>query len=77
MEYGLNPQVMAWDSFFKTRVPAIGASYISALDVFCKAQACLSRLGDDVTDLSVVDFGHLSKHRSVYLMDKIKADVFN
>ena len=77
MEYGLNPQVMAWDSFFKARVPAIGASYISALDVFCKAQACLSRLGDDVTDLPVVDFGHLSKHGSVYLMDKIKADVFN
>ncbi len=76
MAYGLNPQVADWDGFFKQHVPSIGASYISALDILCKGEGCLTRLGSDLIDLPVVDFGHLSKHGSIYFVDKIKAEIF-
>lgn len=76
MTYGLNPQTAEWDGFFKEHVPSVGASYISALDILCNGKGCLSRLGSDLVDLPVVDFGHLSKHGSIYFVDKIKAELF-
>lgn len=76
MTHGLNPDVAAWDDYLKHSVPTIGATYVSAYDIFCGADGCLSRLGDDAADLPFVDFGHLTKNGSIYLLDKIQREVF-
>lgn len=74
--YQLDPEMFSWDKFFKENVPALGVTYISALDVLCDTSGCMTRIGNDITNLPSVDFGHLSKNGSIYLFDRIKAKVF-
>ena len=73
---GLEKSVKSWDEFLKVKVPEFGASYVSIYDVLCNAEGCLTRLNGDVSDLPIVDFGHLSKDGAIYVVKKIKNSIF-
>jgi peptidoglycan/LPS O-acetylase OafA/YrhL len=53
-----------------------GVAYISALDILCNTEGCISRVGEEPSDLIAVDYGHLSKTGSEYFVEKIKNEIF-
>lgn len=76
MVFGLDGTVAAWDSYFKKQVPALGVDYLSAYDVFCNSEGCLTRIGKDIADLPVIDWGHLSAHGAIYLVNRMRNTIF-
>lgn len=74
MSYGLNPGVRIWDEYYKKHITMdkVGAEYISSYDAMCIDEACLTRIKDNPKDLVTIDWGHLSKSGSDFLMDSIK-----
>lgn len=76
MSYGLRTEPAKWDEYFKAEMPKIGVSYISALDIMCNAQGCLTRVGPDASELTAVDSGHLTKPASEYFVSKIGTKIF-
>jgi len=48
-----------------------GAEFISAADVLCNADGCLTRLGDAASDITVSDQVHLTEKASVFLVQGI------
>jgi hypothetical protein len=72
MRNGLDRMPFDYDAVLRREVPQMGATYVSALDVLCDADGCLTRAGPEVTDLSAVDWGHLSRGGSTYLMSHIQ-----
>jgi hypothetical protein len=54
----------------ETVVPA-GGEYISAVDVLCNDEGCLTRLGDAVSDITASDQVHLTEKASVFLVQGI------
>jgi peptidoglycan/LPS O-acetylase OafA/YrhL len=71
MNSGLVQEIAEWDSFLGNEVPKLGVSYLSAYQVLCNAQGCLTRVGPKSSDLTAVDYGHLSPAGSIYLVDHI------
>jgi hypothetical protein len=51
-------------------VPA-GAEFISARDVLCSAEGCLTRTGDSAAEISTSDQIHLTATGSAFLIDAI------
>jgi hypothetical protein len=50
---------------------AEGAEFISAADVLCNAQGCLTRLGEAASDITASDQVHLTENASVFLVQGI------
>lgn len=50
--------------------------YVSLIDAFCEKDKCLARVGDDPVDFVAIDYGHLSKKGSEYLINKISNKIF-
>ncbi|MGH6750599.1 MAG: acyltransferase family protein, partial [Bradyrhizobium sp.] len=48
-----------------------GAEIISAWDVLCNAEGCLTRIGDSAADISASDQIHLTEKGSAYLVEAI------
>jgi peptidoglycan/LPS O-acetylase OafA/YrhL len=61
----------AYDAVMRARLEPLGAEFISASDVFCDAQGCLTRIGDAAEDIVVSDQVHLTEKGSVFLIDSI------
>jgi peptidoglycan/LPS O-acetylase OafA/YrhL len=74
MRNGLMGAPFDYDAVLRREVPQLqlGATYVSALDVLCDADGCLTRVGPEVTDLSAVDWGHLTRGGSTYLISHIQ-----
>jgi hypothetical protein len=53
------------------RLEPLGAEFISASDVFCNAQGCLTRIGDAPADITVSDQVHITEKGSVFLIASI------
>jgi len=51
--------------------------YISAIDLLCNAEGCLSRVGEGPSDYVAVDYAHLSRAGSVYFAESIKQEIFS
>ncbi|EGT0624373.1 acyltransferase [Citrobacter freundii] len=77
MKDGLNPGVKIWDEYYKKHITmkSVGAEYISSYDAMCIDEACLTRIKDHPKDLVTIDWGHLSKAGSDFLMDSIKNNI--
>ncbi len=60
-----------YDEQMRARVVPEGAEFISAWDVFCNAEGCLTRLGDEASDITATDWIHLSEKASVFLVQSI------
>ena len=71
MDFGLVQEIAEWDSFLGSEVPKLGVSYLSAYKVLCNSQGCLTRVGPKSSDLTAIDYGHLSPAGSIYLVDHI------
>lgn len=71
MTWGLRGYIQPWDEFMKNEIPKVGAVYISAYDVFCNKSGCLAKQGNNVDNIYAVDWGHLTKNGSDFLIRKI------
>ncbi len=71
MDSGLDQEIAGWDSFLESEVPKLGVTYLSAYKVLCNAEGCLTRVGPKSSDLTAVDYGHLSPNGAIYLVDHI------
>jgi peptidoglycan/LPS O-acetylase OafA/YrhL len=62
---------MAYDALMRTRLEPLGAEFISASDVFCDSQGCLTRIGHATEGITVSDEVHLTEKGSVFLVESI------
>ncbi len=76
MSYGLLEHDAEWDQFFRTRIPRDRVAYASAQDVFCRSEGCLTHIGKRLSDLPVLDWGHLTRDGSVYLARALEDQLF-
>jgi peptidoglycan/LPS O-acetylase OafA/YrhL len=65
------------DVAVRDRLVAQGAEFISASDVMCNAEGCLTRLGPEASDMSASDAIHLTEKGSMFLIDAIIDRVLN
>ncbi|OCK57803.1 acyltransferase family protein [Bradyrhizobium sp. LMTR 3] len=61
----------AYDATMRARLEPLGAEFISASDVLCNAEGCLTRIGDAASDLTASDQVHLTEKASVFLIASI------
>lgn len=64
-------QQLEFDKNLKAMAEENGAIYLSALNALCDKSGCLATQGDDLLDLTTLDYGHLTPLASVYLLEKI------
>ncbi|WP_213949583.1 acyltransferase family protein [Luteibacter sp. dw_328] len=69
--FGLRPEIKDWDDYFSVAIPKLGVTYVSAYKALCNASGCLTHVGPLPTDLTAVDWGHLTKAGSEYLLTRI------
>jgi hypothetical protein len=69
-------KIEMWDAYFQEMIPQIGATYISAYRQFCNADGCLARLGETGSDVVTTDSNHLSPAASIFLLEKIRPQLF-
>jgi hypothetical protein len=55
---------------------ALGVEYISARQVLCNAEGCLTRVGPTADDVVATDVVHLSEQGSIFLVDAIADRLF-
>jgi peptidoglycan/LPS O-acetylase OafA/YrhL len=60
-----------YDAVMRARLVPLGAEFISASDVFCNEDGCLTRIGDTARDITVSDQVHLTEKGSVFLIQSI------
>lgn len=77
MRFGLVDADRAFDRYFSEKMPQNGVIYISAYDAMCDARGCITRLSNNASELTSVDFGHLTVSGSLYLVEKLKDRIFN
>ena len=77
MNHGLVKKDRDFDLFLSQNLRRKNVVYISSYDSLCNADGCLTRVSDNVSDLTAIDWGHLTSAGSVYLVEKIKNLVFD
>jgi peptidoglycan/LPS O-acetylase OafA/YrhL len=65
------------DAAERDALGAEGAEFISASDVMCNAEGCLTRIGDQAADLTASDKIHLTEKASIVLVAAIIDRVLN
>jgi len=66
-----------YDAELRRKLVPRGAEFISAWDVFCNADGCLARLGDEASDISASDGVHLTEKGSIFLIQAIIDRILN
>ena len=61
----------AYDAVMREALVPRGAEFISARDVLCNDEGCLTRLGDAASDITASDQVHLTEKASVFLIQSI------
>jgi hypothetical protein len=61
------------DAGIHQKAVAAGAEYISAWEVLCNAEGCLTRIGDNKSDITAHDYAHLTVAGSIFLVNAIKS----
>jgi hypothetical protein len=59
------------DAQLRDALVARGAEFISASDVMCNAEGCLTRIGGQAGDVTASDAIHLTEKGSIFLVDAI------
>jgi len=59
------------DDRLRAAVVPAGAEFVSARDRLCNAEGCLARLGDQASDITASDQGHLTEIASEFLIASI------
>lgn len=76
MSYGLNFEIKSWDKYLRDQLQIADVEYISAYEQLCNQDGCLTRVSNNISDLSAVDWGHLTKSGSIFLINKIEDLIF-
>ena len=76
MPNGLVTEDREFDLFFNEKIRRANVHYISAYEHMCNDDGCLTRVSDNVSDLTAVDWGHLTNSGSIFLIEKIKNQIF-
>lgn len=71
MRFGLDSSIEEWDKQLAIHAQQAGLHYISAYRLLCNTAGCLTRAGPAPTDITAVDYGHLSPAGARYLVAKI------
>ena len=61
----------AYDAVMRGRLEPLGAEFISASEMLCNVQGCLTRTGDAAADIIASDQVHLTEKGSVFLVASI------
>jgi peptidoglycan/LPS O-acetylase OafA/YrhL len=64
-------QPNAYDAVMRAKLVPLGAEFISASDVLCNEDGCVTRVGDSAGDISTSDQVHLTEKGSEYLVNAI------
>jgi peptidoglycan/LPS O-acetylase OafA/YrhL len=64
-------QSNVYDAVMRARLEPLGAEFISASDVFCNSEGCLTRIGDAAADITVSDQVHITEKGSIFLVGSI------
>lgn len=59
------------ETVLKTVSADTRVEFVSVIDALCNAEGCLARTGDFPEDFTSIDYGHLSKNGSEYLIEQI------
>lgn len=68
MRYGLNPGIPVLDQNMADLLKGQPATYISAFQIFCNKDGCLTRTGADIDSLTAWDESHLTGAGSAFLV---------
>jgi hypothetical protein len=60
-----------FDAVMREKLAPAGAEFVSAWDVLCNGDGCLTRLGDSAGDITASDGIHLTEKGSTYLIDAV------
>jgi peptidoglycan/LPS O-acetylase OafA/YrhL len=61
----------AYDAKMRAALEPEGAEFISAWDLLCNADGCLTRVGDEASDISASDQVHLTEKGSIFLVRSV------
>ncbi len=78
LHHGLIPQRFSgavssngYDAKMSAALEPEGAEFISAWDVLCNADGCLTRIGQEASDISASDQVHLTEKGSIFLVKSV------
>jgi peptidoglycan/LPS O-acetylase OafA/YrhL len=74
--FGERTNIFYGDKQLRAIADSLSITYISPIEAMCNLDGCLTRVGDDPTDLTAIDYGHLSPKGSSFLIDTISNDLF-
>jgi hypothetical protein len=57
----------ALDQFLQAQSTTLGIQYISARQIMCNSEGCLARIGENGSELTAYDSGHLTYPGSIFL----------
>ena len=60
-----------YDAKMRAALEPEGAEFISAWDVLCNADGCLTRIGEEASDISASDQVHLTEKGSIFLVRSV------
>jgi peptidoglycan/LPS O-acetylase OafA/YrhL len=75
MNFHLDESIPKLDKQMYDLAQNAGIRYVSALDVLCNQDGCLTRLQEDGTELMAIDHGHLSSSGAYFLVSSIAKDL--
>jgi peptidoglycan/LPS O-acetylase OafA/YrhL len=61
----------AYDATMRGALVPLGAEFISAWDVLCEAEGCLTRVSYNASDLTASDHAHLTEKGSIFLIQAL------
>ena len=76
MPTGLESEDNEFDQFFNEKINSTNVKYISAFENMCNVDGCLTRVSDNVSALTSVDWGHLTNSGAIFLINKVKSQIF-
>lgn len=77
IDTGLSAVEFRWDAELQARDWGPGVTYLSAMAELCRPDgACLAHASDDPADLSTIDWGHLTRSGSTFLIGRLEPRLF-
>lgn len=70
MSFGLNDNFSKLDDALKEKFEKGNARYISAKDILCNSNGCITKLGSTGDTLTAWDYGHLTASGSIHLVSQ-------
>jgi SGNH domain (fused to AT3 domains) len=59
------------DAWLRMHAEELGITYISVRNLMCNDDGCLARIGENDSDVTAFDWGHLTKAGSIFVVGSI------